>query len=33
MTAPHDPKTSGRLAMIALLVLAAVVGLMIWIGG
>jgi len=33
MTAPHDPKISGRLAMIALLVLAAVVGLMIWIGG
>lgn len=33
MSAPHDPKMSGRLAMIALLVMAAIVGLMIWIGG
>lgn len=28
-----DPKMSGRIAMIALLVAFAVVGLMVWIGG
>lgn len=32
MTDPKDPKMSGRVAMIALLVAFGVVGLMIWIG-
>jgi len=29
----HDPKMSGRIAMVALLVAFGVVGMMIWIGG
>lgn len=33
MEEPKDPKMSGRIAMIALLVAFAVVGLMIWVGG
>lgn len=33
MNAPKDPKMSGRIAMIALLVAFGVVGLMIWVGG
>lgn len=33
MQDPKDPKMSGRIAMIALLVAFGVVGLMIWVGG
>lgn len=33
MEDPKDPKMSGRVAMIALIVMFAVVGLMIWVGG
>lgn len=33
MEDPKDPKMSGRIAMLALIVMFAVVGLMIWIGG
>ncbi len=33
MEDPKDPKMSGRIAMIALLVAFAVVGMMVWIGG
>lgn len=33
MEDPKDPKMSGRVAMVALLVAFAFVGLMIWIGG
>lgn len=33
MEDPKDPKMSGRIAMIALLVMFAVVGLMVWVGG
>ncbi len=33
MEDPKDPKMSGRIAMIALIVMFALVGLMIWIGG
>lgn len=32
MQEPKDPKMSGRIAMIALLVAFGIVGLMIWIG-
>ena len=32
MNEPKDPKMSGRIAMIALLVAFAVVGLMVWVG-
>lgn len=32
MNEPRDPKMSGRIAMIALIVAFAVVGLMIWVG-
>ncbi len=32
MNEPKDPKMSGRIAMIALIVAFAVVGLMIWVG-
>lgn len=32
MNDPKDPKMSGRIAMIALLVAFAVVGLMVWVG-
>lgn len=32
MKEPKDPKMSGRIAMIALLVAFGVVGLMIWVG-
>ncbi len=32
MNEPRDPKMSGRVAMVALLVAFAVVGLMIWVG-
>jgi hypothetical protein len=32
MTDPKDPKMSGRVAMIALIVAFAVVGLMLWVG-
>ncbi len=32
MQEPNDPKMSGRIAMIALLVAFGVVGLMIWVG-
>jgi hypothetical protein len=32
MHEPKDPKMSGRIAMIALLVAFALVGLMIWVG-
>jgi hypothetical protein len=32
MNDPKDPKMSGRVAMVALLVAFAVVGLMIWVG-
>lgn len=32
MNEPKDPKMSGRVAMVALLVAFAVVGLMIWVG-
>jgi len=30
---PKDPKMSGRVASVALIVMFAIVGLMIWIGG
>jgi hypothetical protein len=30
---PKDPKMSGRIAMIALLVAFGVVGMMVWVGG
>ena len=33
MEDPKDPKMSGRVAMVALLVMFAFVGLMIWVGG
>lgn len=33
MQEPKDPKMSGRVAMIALLVIFALVGLMIWVAG
>ena len=33
MEDPKDPKMSGRVAMVALLVMFAMVGLMVWIGG
>ena len=33
MEDPKDPKMSGRVAMIALLVMFALVGMMIWVGG
>ena len=33
MQEPNDPKMSGRVAMIALLVAFGVVGMMLWIGG
>lgn len=33
MQEPKDPKMSGRIAMIALLVAFGVVGLMLWVGG
>jgi len=33
MEDPKDPKMSGRVAMVALLVMFAVVGLMVWVGG
>lgn len=33
MEDPKDPRMSGRVAMVALLVMFAFVGLMIWIGG
>lgn len=33
MEDPKDPKMSGRVAMAALLVMFAVVGLMVWVGG
>lgn len=33
MEDPKDPKMSGRVAMIALLVMFALVGLMIWVAG
>ncbi len=33
MEDPKDPKMSGRVAMIALLVMFALVGLMVWVGG
>lgn len=33
MPDPKDPKMSGRIAMIALLVAFGVVGLMLWVGG
>jgi hypothetical protein len=32
MNEPKDPKMSGRVAMVALLVAFGVVGLMIWVG-
>lgn len=32
MNEPKDPKMSGRIAMIALIVAFAVVGLMVWVG-
>jgi hypothetical protein len=32
MNDPKDPKMSGRIAMIALLVAFALVGLMVWVG-
>ncbi len=32
MSDPKDPKMSGRIAMIALLVAFGVVGLMLWVG-
>ncbi len=32
MNEPKDPKMSGRIAMIALLVAFALVGLMVWVG-
>lgn len=33
MQEPKDPKMSGRIAMIALIVAFGVVGMMVWIGG
>ncbi|SLN31167.1 hypothetical protein ROG8370_01237 [Roseovarius gaetbuli] len=33
MQEPKDPKMSGRIAMIALLVIFALTGLMIWVAG
>jgi hypothetical protein len=33
MKEPSDPKMSGRIAMIALLVAFALAGMMVWIGG
>ncbi len=33
MNDPKDPRTSGKIAMAALLFLAALVGIMIWVGG
>lgn len=33
MEDPKDPRASGMVAMVALLVMFAVVGLMVWIGG
>jgi hypothetical protein len=32
MKEPNDPRMSGRIAMIALIVAFAVVGLMVWVG-
>jgi hypothetical protein len=33
MEDPKDPKMSGRVAMIALIVMFAFVGLIVWVGG
>lgn len=33
MQEPKDPKMSGRVAMVALLVLFAIAGMMVWIAG
>ena len=33
MEDPKDPKMSGRVATVALLVMFAIVGLMVWVGG
>lgn len=33
MNEPKDPRTSGKIAMYALVFIAALVGLMIWIAG
>ena len=33
MDDPKDPRMSGRVAMVALLVMFALVGLMVWVGG
>ena len=33
MEAPKDPKMSGRVAMVALIVLFAVAGVMVWVAG
>lgn len=33
MEDPKDPKMSGRVAMVALLVLFAIAGLMVWVAG